>query len=309
MNKKLIILFLFLQSLFAFEVVFIGHENDQNLSTRISNYYLTSSRIEQTNWHWLIVERFSSKYPKELLDRHLKKIIFCGQIKDFPGSKTEMDSTFDLDKKAIIISEKYLINYYEPTFLERRSYETEELLHSEFSMLLLENNMQLLNQEEWSALSKIEYSEEEFNRHKKTPQAVDWYMENGFLDFPAIKSFEEDIKLFASILFCPNGFYNHYIFKDLTDVSYKELNQKTKLFIMFYGGLDQIFTQEYFKDLSIEFADLRRHGKLAPGVHILHVNLGGDFGSISLTNRAKIIAYNRNREEVIKQLKESMTNE
>jgi hypothetical protein len=169
------------------------------------------------------VEKFLSKYPKEVISRNLSDLFLVG-ILEFSGKRyggTYIDS-------AIYISTGGFLRNHDSSLLA--------LMHAEFSSILLHNYKDNFPFKEWEAVNKptSRYTGSGFEMlgnaglYDQTEELLD----NGFLEGYSQAQLEEDFNIFVDWIFTkPN------LLKKLAS-KYHRIEKKYQLVIKFYKSID-----------------------------------------------------------------------
>ncbi|GAB4292518.1 MAG: hypothetical protein Kow0068_17760 [Marinilabiliales bacterium] len=199
---------------------------------------LSAGEIARTK---AVLDIAMKKYPAHVLSENLEKIYLLSEL-EFYGVKYA--GTYS--DKTLYIANSGLDEGYTNRFIEQS-------FHHEFSSILYWKYLHYFNKELWTSLNPdadtIYFDDlggagamitgtdnDEFD-----PK----YHEIGFLYQYATSSFENDVNSFAENLFkAKPGFW------DAVD-KYDKIRQKTEIIIEFYNKLDTVFTEKYFRKISL----------------------------------------------------------
>jgi len=180
-----------------------------------------------------------NKYPLSLLKQELTGVYFVRTMRfyDVAYGGTNSENSVYISNDGVKMG--YTANYIEQTF------------HHEFSSILLRNHPSFLDTAEWkkSNIAGFDYNDPENGvgsiRKNQSSQDLDTVLtQQGFLTQYSLSSLENDINTVAQNIFCPSPDFW------LITEKYPRVKRKVKLLIAFYGRINPIFTEEYFKKLK-----------------------------------------------------------
>lgn len=182
-----------------------------------------------------IVRMALVRYPVAVLSAHLKKVYVLGRL-EYSGVPTGGTNS----RNAVYVVGKAR---YSATQIEN-------IVHAEFSSILLRNFPSYLDKQAWQQINPSG-----FTYHGSGVQAVkdklaslrlsDALHESGFLHNYSKASMEEDFNSFAARLFLGDAALWSTIEK------YPKINAKAELTMAFYGKLNTTFTREFFVSLRL----------------------------------------------------------
>lgn len=184
-----------------------------------------------------IIRKALAKYPGAVLEQNLKKIVVLKSVA-FYG--LEFGGTNSSD--VVYVTNDGIANGY-------TDYYVEQVVHHEFSSILLRNYPKFFNDASWRKINAKPYGTGGVDalRNGVSSEAYDEkLMESGFLDEYSTSDLEEDFNTFAQNIFLTGEEFWLYCEK------YPGIGKKLRLIISFYGKVDAAFTEEYFRKVSKE---------------------------------------------------------
>ena len=186
-----------------------------------------------------IIRSALKKYPSHILESNLERIYLLHELL-FSGISAAGTSSLD----RVYVCNKGIKRWYTDTYVE-------QLFHHEFTTILMYNYKDKFNQKDWLKINSknFQYGTGGVDAIKDSKYSTKFNaecIEKGILSEYGLSDIEEDINTFAEEMFkCDKGFW------DIVDKNEK-IKNKVKLLIKFYSSLDPIFTEEYFRKISIE---------------------------------------------------------
>lgn len=187
---------------------------------------------------WIMIKALG-KYGVDLLEYNLKAVYFLKSMRFFNVGYGGTNSSDALYMTNNGYSLGYTDRYIEQTF------------HHEFSSILFRNYSQVLDTIAWKRANDptFDYNDPESGvgaiRTGRSSQLPDTALAKyGFLTEYSMSSLENDINTLAQNLFLPDpGFWS--IFD-----KYPKIRTKTRLLILFYNKLDDLYTEQYFRSFD-----------------------------------------------------------
>lgn len=183
-----------------------------------------------------VTSRALLKYPVSMLSDNIRTIYWLRSMSfyDVGYGGTNSNEALYLTNDGIALG--YTDKYLEQTF------------HHEFSSILLRNYFSQFDTTAWKAanLSPFNYNDPEDGvgaiRNNASSQELDTLIcKRGMLTQYALSSIENDVNTFAQNMFCPSpGFWK------IVD-TFPRIRKKTSLLIAFYGKINALFTEQYFR--------------------------------------------------------------
>ncbi len=178
-----------------------------------------------------LIKKALAKYPSKMLMQNLKKIVVLKSIA-FYG--LEFGGTNSSD--VVYVTNDGIANGYTDDYVE-------QVVHHEFSSILLRNFPELFNDAAWRKINGKAYGTGGVDalRNGVSSEVYDEnLMKMGFLDEYSTSDLEEDFNTFAQNIFHSDEEFWSYCDK------YPDINSKLNLIVEFYGKLSPEFTKEYF---------------------------------------------------------------
>lgn len=187
----------------------------------------------------LIIIKSLKKYPEALLNATLKAVYLVKSISFFNVNFGGTNST-----DAVFISSNGESNGYTDIYIE-------QTFHHEFSSILYRDYPSLIDTLSWKKQNEpgFNYNDPASGvgaiKNNESSQGLNARLaEKGMLTQYAMSSLENDINTLAQNLFRP-----YPDFWKITD-KYPRVGNKVRLLINFYGKLNPIFTEQYFRSFS-----------------------------------------------------------
>lgn len=197
---------------------------------------IDTKEIQRCN---VLMEKVLSKYPLRNLEKELKAVYFLKSMKFYDVVYGGTNSTDALYLTNGGTSEGYTDFYLEETF------------HHEYSSILYRNHPSFFNEIDWNKanIHGFDYKDPENGvgaiRNNESSQDIDTALcKKGFLTQYSLSGLENDINTFAQNMFSPSeNFWQ-------TVDQYPRIKKKVKLLIDFYNKIDNMFTEDYFRNLQ-----------------------------------------------------------
>ena len=176
------------------------------------------------------------KYPEEVLKENLRSVFWVRKMSfynvGYGGTNSQNALYLSNDGVDLGFTNKYL----------------EQTFHHEFSSILLRNYPQFLDTTLWKKANEpgFDYNDPEDGvgaiRNNASSQDLDTLLcKRGLLTQYAMSSLENDVNTFAQNLFCPDrGFWK------IAD-NFPRIRAKVKLLIDFYGKINPLFNEQFFR--------------------------------------------------------------
>jgi hypothetical protein len=184
-----------------------------------------------------IMVRAFSKYPAGMPGKYLERIFVEKNLRfygyPYGGSYSKKTIYLTLDDTNPLNTDQFL----------------EERFHHELSSILWVENIRLLDLEKWKSFNApgFIYGEGGLDAIRSGIAAMDTdpgYFGIGFINRYAMTEIEQDINVVAQNLFCGG-----MPFWKIVDGN-ERIRGKVVLLIGFYHALDDVFTEEYFRNLN-----------------------------------------------------------
>jgi hypothetical protein len=184
-----------------------------------------------------VLDKAFSKYPESLPCKYIRQVhvLKTLQFYGYPYGGTYAKKTLylTLDETNPLNTDRFL----------------EERFHHELSSILWKENLRLLDLEKWNSFNPpgFVYGEggnDAIRAGLATMDSDPGYFAIGFTNRYAMTEIEQDINVMAQNLFCGGA-----EFWKIVDEN-ERIAGKTLLLINFYHTLDQIFTEQYFRNLN-----------------------------------------------------------
>ena len=213
-----------------FHSIFPKHWYNRNIAGSAES--LDSSEIDRSKKTLNIAIK---KYPRTVLQKNLKKVYF---LKSLYFYSVNYGGTYWKDTLYIANSGERL--GYTVSFVEKT-------IHHEFSSILMEHYPRFFNKKEWIKFNHVDFKygsggQKEIKEGKDSEEINSELNEKGFLTEYGMSSLENDLNEIAQNLFVPEAGFWDAVNK------YPKLKHKVDLAIIFYGKIDPIFTEAYFKE-------------------------------------------------------------
>jgi hypothetical protein len=186
-----------------------------------------------------VIAKALDKYPQVIFEKNLKAVYFLKDMKFYDvgfGGTNSGDAVY-LTNEGIFTG--FTNKYLEQTF------------HHEFSSILLRNYPSFLDTNSWKGANADDfiYNDPENGvgaiRNNQSSQELDSALcLKGVLTQYGGSSLENDVNTFAQNLFCPEK--NFWLFVN----RFPRINKKTMLLIKFYGKINSIYTEQYFREME-----------------------------------------------------------
>ncbi len=186
-----------------------------------------------------VIERALAKYPKLVLDAHLKHVYVLSELKYSGVSAGGTNS-----RTAVYLKIGDNDALYSNAWIERT-------FHAEFSSILMRNRARDSDSEAWQKLNPVDFrylgSGVDAIKQRKHGQQMDEKLHAlGFLKEYSQSTLENDFNAFAASLF--GG--DEYIWT--LSEKHPPIAGKLKLTIAFYQALDPTLTEETFRRFVLE---------------------------------------------------------